>query len=462
MWPFASKLPTVTSERFVHLNPQVGVVAKLDWRAINSDSKINSRSGIKSIRTEAKAVGGEDSAELFVAVSAGQSRRSAGFFSATNIEESAVLPAQLVSLAAAFIAYLPEDEHTSAALVWVLEASEHEPGVPRAAYVLVDNGVVKIDTIDALQTVIERLRGVIHVYASETLTELEQAQLVTMRQLSEYFEQARLRPVPADWVPMVVTAMVATVLVAGGALSYGRYQQIQKEKADALARARDPQLLYSNALKAVERTLFMAPTAWDEVLSQMKGAEAVPIGVKGWYANSIACSARTGQRTTTWVRQGGTLDELRALLPKQIVTPTGADKGEPQHATAISTTGCTATLGTFPAMEEQRLKSKASALESNLSFEQDMITAKFVVAIQPPAIFPAIDGDTSQLLSHPRALLRGDYALVGVPIIFASSVLERLPANIAIETLAISLAPPGGDAKTNATIAMKGYYYVKP
>jgi hypothetical protein len=451
--------PTVKTDRFVFVNAQVGLVAKLEWRAVGSDSK-------KAIRQAAAEMSASLNPERY-AVLRGQKVSTVGFYSPSYTEEMAVMPKTLVSLAAAFFYSIPVDARIDAAFVWVLDPAQNDNAdAVRAAYVRVDNGLISVDTVEELALVLERAKSAANIFTNLVgAVHLPDAQVLNVKQLSNAFERSSLQRIPVNYAKFAAPALVGVGVIAVGAALFARAQHEERVRLEAAEKARDPRLLYDAASRTAFNAVYVPPAQWVKVISAMTSAANLPVAIPGWAAKTATCTASTGKLTTTWARSGGTYDELRGALPNQLVqaiSNSAAGGSLPDTEKAQSVTSCAVSLGPYPAIVDGKLKPQAEHYVSNLTFEQRLKTAKFTVAPKPPVVYPTIDGSAEKLVSYPPVVLRGDYSISSVPMVFVPEVLNTLPMNVAISSVTLTLQQPSNDNKQTVLVSLDGHHYVKP
>ncbi|RZF24311.1 hypothetical protein EVC45_39520 [Paraburkholderia sp. UYCP14C] len=354
--------------------------------------------------------------------------------------------------------------YSAAARVAGLDRVRSKPAVlvlvqdgQRVHVILIVRGAVRVDQTVALNALEDRRD------ALEDECEKDRVRLVTighgadLRDLDEPFTPAELlrgrstgliRKLPVKVPKIVPLAVIAVALVYVGSEALSYIDPLPPPPAPPPTYMQDYQAAVARTFNgAVPLASALAPALIDTFAKQ-------ETNVAGWQFRNASCGA-TGFCSITFKREGGTYKEFDARAPAEmrpvVFDPNGlllqvkgpavpheqklSLAGEKQWPTAQS---LIKQLQTDP----QRLSTKPDQLMSH----------GYVVTLRPPQRLLARQPNPGEISG--QLLQAGDWTIEGY--MWQSRLLEKLPENMALDSLDLDLKDDGSGAHFTA----KGKYYV--
>lgn len=431
-------------ERVVAKTSAGPLLGGLDWRPPSN--------GIHSNRALQEAKGQTESTHYTLLQTHGFTRY--GLYKARISEEGLKLPKGVLSAAACF-ANLVGAEAPNAALVLQVE-SGNDRSEQKYLVIVLEDGVPHVDTVVNEMSARDTIGSEERPMWAFNDTKYPNCHVVNFEWLASGSDKsARVQPIPAN--PWPIVAMIALSTIAG--LSWWGYQDLKAAELAKLqlaqAAAADPIPKYLSALRAQAPNM---ATRRSDVLEGARGLFELDVTLPGWQLKSLECNALTQQCLLSWLRKGGTTEDIENALPSQALLPT-VNQGSP-----IPLIDQTATVKAWPVGRQSLLGGDGGLPSLSQGFTEFMPTlqmwktAGLEIDIKAPSLWPSTAGVPNEF-KHPSALHRGQIVISGVPGPFIEEVLASAPRWIQWEIVRADLGE-GSDPRARLSFKAIGTYYV--
>lgn len=423
---------------------KMGLVSGLSWGALTSDNRE------AAVRERAREL------EAKKAIVLSQGNRYSVGLGFVDDDDGKPTPRVLHSLAAVACGYVWSiSEDPSAANVVValkIEAGNSEAAVDLFAIVVIDAGLPVLDDVRMVEQAQAVAAGFLsgergfsnYRLLTNDLESFPAGELVEMPELLAFVGKSTLlvNPPVDRKKALLMFAVVAAVAGSGG--WYKLIYEPQKKKADALKAAQmaDPLPQYQSDLAAQIGQMGVDRHALVGLISRL---ENYPLWVSGWSLEGVICEA--GSCSSTWLRRGGLLEDLRASLPGHQVVPGGFDQVVMQFQADMPIKGL-ASRG--DAVE------KAAAIDRSTNVYQGWANAGVVVRVASGA-YQTWPSGPPELPAAETMKNQGLEVVASFPL--AKEVVMQAPSDVWWKGFALKVAP--GDKTGALIVTLKGDSYVR-
>lgn len=270
-------------------------------------------------------------------------------------------------------------------------------------------------------------------------------------------KSARLLGLPHNPWPQV------TVAVAAGAIlltwwAYDRHQKAEAVRQLAQAQAQaDPVPKYLAALNVQAPT---AGTRRADLTSHLGDVFSINVAIPGWQLKGVECTAAQQQCVLSWLRKGGTFQDIQAALSGQKLMPVTTQGNEVpalEYANTVMPWVVRRENPLAGTSESTSLPTFEQAMADVTPLLQLWRTAGINVDLKQTALWPAVPGVPAKFV-HPSAVRRGQISVAGIPGPFIQEVLESAPRWIHWESINAELGE--GDMRGRLNFKATGNYYV--
>ena len=375
-----------------------------------------------------------------------------GLYQPRASEEALRLPKGVLSAAHCF-AHLVGQQAANAALILNVPAGEHRRD-EKVYVVVLEDGLPVVDSLTNEMEARNALGSEDRpIWSNRPMSypDCNEADLEWLA--SGATKSARVVAIPVNPWPMVVVTLVVVAAGAGWFMVQRAKKAEEERKLAAAAAAADPIPKYLAALAMNTPTM---ESDRDQMLAVVQEMFSVPVHVPGWGMSKVECEARRQKCVTSWVRQGGTYDDLRRGRPDETLQVLTA-QGNPVPQLDVATTLRTIKVGRKSLIDPARpLMEVNEALTISGPLWQVWKTGDLTVEVKPPTLWPEAEGVPKEF-THPSAMRSGELSLSNVPGPFILEALRTAPTWISWETVRAEISD--GDVKSRLKFNATGIYY---
>jgi hypothetical protein len=352
--------------------------------------------------------------------------------------------AGIYSLSALFLNTLIKTGITEGVSILLMQPLEM---ADKRVLIIIEDGSVSVDGLldqtQAIEDVNSRLKHFPDTRLYSQLDELgHPATPITWDDLPGLIDAkdriAVLKPLPASpWMPLV---FVAGIVSAGSFLAYQKLVVEPDAQQKALLEAQKQDKTPAYVLAADQE---LSNAGWDRpgFGAFISSVRAEPALLKGWKLEQVDCDQKRCK--STWVRIGGTVDQLAKALPTQSVL-----HGESALEKTITFRQVSAKATTWS--RSKLLDYQTSLAEIRPAF-QKLANVGINTSIGEPQRWAGVDFTGVS----PDSLLSRYPVEVSAPLHMVNEIVDILPEQILIKSFVVAI----GD--NDVRITLKGAVYVK-
>ncbi|TXI24170.1 MAG: hypothetical protein E6Q67_02840 [Roseateles sp.] len=434
-------------DRIIASSASGALVAGLTWRPVTGGK--HTRKRLDEARSQLDAT--------HYVLQIGPHAASYGFFVARLSEEGQKLPKGATSAAAVF-ANAVGTETPNAALLLSLGEGD------RFFLVTLDDGVPTLDMVSDRHAVLDALGDEPRpVWTDQAeISDHEVRDAVDLQWLMELpnGKTSRLLPVPVNVLPAILIT-IAIVAVVGGWYGWSQHKKAQARKlAEQEAMDADPVPKYMAALASKRSLMFSDRAGLQRLVTSLLGMPAKVLRTGSvapvWQLMMVECRTETAACDATWLRKGGTFEELKAAFPSTPQVVEVKNGSSPSLDLAVLRFPMTWARSTAAAPQ---LLPFDRAFREGGSVLQFWKNAGMSPEIKTPVLWPVAAGVPTSFTT-PNGVMQGEITVTGVPGTFVGEVLKGAPAWMSWEYMRLEIPSNTVAPASIVQFTLTAKYYV--